>query len=316
MTRTIRTAVTGIFFMLLALFLVSCGNASAGNGSQGACTTTTDAAFNACGYEVDDDYWIALGNCANLANAAARSGCEKEAREERKSGKEDCRDQRDAREEICEAINEDPYDPVIDPGDFLDKNGIIANPNPWFPLIPGTTWVYEGGDETITVTVTNDTKEILGVTCIVVRDVVEEDGDVIEDTVDWYAQDIDGNVWYFGEISQEFEDGELISLDGSWKAGVDGAKAGIIMKANPQKGDVYRQEFALGEAEDMGEVLDVNGSASVPAASCSGTCVITRDWTPLEPDGEENKYYAPGIGAILEVNPDTGERVELVEFIP
>jgi hypothetical protein len=145
---------------------------------------------------------------------------------------------------------------------------------------------------------------------------VDEDGEVIEDTFDWYAQDKDGNVWYFGEIALNFEDGQLVDIEGSWTAGVDGAKAGIIMKARPAVGDVYRQEFFLGDAEDMGEVLSVKASASVPApgASCDGDCLLTRDWTPLEPDAEEEKSYAPGIGPILEVNPETKERVELVEF--
>ena len=187
-------------------------------------------------------------------------------------------------------------------------------PNRWFPLVPGTTWTYEGGDETITVTVTEDTKEILGVTCAVVRDVVEEDGEVIEDTNDWYAQDKAGNVWYFGEIARNFEDGELHDLDGSWTAGEESAKIGILVPANPTVGEVYRQEFALAEAEDMGEVLSLDGTESVPAAECSGDCLVTRDYTPIEPDAEENKYYAPGIGLILEVDTETGERVELVEM--
>jgi hypothetical protein len=146
--------------------------------------------------------------------------------------------------------------------------------------------------------------------------VAEEDGEVMEDTDDWFAQDTDGNVWYFGEISKEYEDGELVGIEGSWKAGEDGAKPGILMKAVPQVGEVYRQEFLLGEAEDMGEVLSLTGSAVVPAASCSEDCAVIKDFTPLEPDADEDKYYAPGIGLILEVdNEDGGERVELVELI-
>jgi len=164
----------------------------------------------------------------------------------------------------------------------------------------------------LTDTVTDEVKEILGVTCAVVHNLVKENGEVIEDTEDWYAQDIFGNVWYFGEIAQDFEDGELVSIDGSWKAGVDGAKAGIIMKAAPAVGDVYRQEFSLGNAEDLAEVLSLTGSEVVPAATCNGDCLVTRDFTPLQPDVSEHKYYKPGFGLILEVNPDTGDRVELV----
>lgn len=283
-----------------------------------SCTNTSRAAFNACRHEVWDDYWIAIGNCNNLSDRDARGECKAEAKAERKEAREECTDQYDARLEVCDLLGEAPYDPQIVPADFVDPSeiGETVTPNPYLPLAPGTTWIYEGGDEIITVTVTEDTVEILGVTCVVVRDVVEEDGEVIEDTKDWYAQDADGNVWYFGEIAQEFEDGELVSLEGSWKAGLDGAKPGILMKAVPQVEDAYRQEFALGEAEDLAEVLSVSGSATVPAASCDGDCVVTKDYTPIEPDAVESKTYAPGVGLILEVDPETGESVELVAFEP
>lgn len=151
-------------------------------------------------------------------------------------------------------------------------------------------------------------------TCVVIRDVVEDDGEVIEDTKDWYAQDIHGNVWYFGEAVQDFENGELVSIDGSFTAGVNNAKAGIIMKAAPAVGDVYRQEFSLGNAEDAARVLSLTGSAAVPAARCRRDCLVTRDFTPLEPGVFERKFYAPGVGSILEVNPKTGKRLELVEI--
>jgi hypothetical protein len=227
---------------------------------------------------------------------------------------------------VCEDIGEASYDPEIDPDDFVDPTTITnANANPYFPLVPGYQWIYTGetdeGIETITVKVTEDIKEIEYppdsgniFQCAVVRDVVTLDEEVIEDTDDWYAQDDDGNVWYFGEISLEFEDGELVSIDGSWKAGVDYAKPGIIMRANPGIGQVYRQEFALGEAEDMGKVISLTASATVPAASCSGDCLKTEDYTPIEPDVLEYKFYKRDIGPVLEVNPETGERVELIDF--
>jgi hypothetical protein len=225
-----------------------------------------------------------------------------------------CGEQFEARREVCGLLGEAPYDPRINPGNFVDPTQIggTVSPNPYFPLVAGTTRMYSGGGQTITVSVTGLTKVIVGVACVVVRDIVEENGQVIEDTEDWFAQDVDGNVWYFGEIAQEFTNGELVSLQGSWKAGVDGAKPGIIMKASPQVGDAYRQEFALGRAEDLAQVLSLTGSATVPAASCNGNCVATRDFTPLDPGVVENKYYAPGIGLILEVNLETGTRVELV----
>src|SRR5262245_57280172 len=187
-------------------------------------------------------------------------------------------------------------------------------PIPLYPLEPGTTGTYVGGGETDTVTVTNETRLIAGVTCIVVHDTVSAGGAVTEDTEDFFAQDVDGNVWYFGELSQEFENGELTSLEGSWRAGVDGASPGIIMRAMPAVGDTYRQEFAFGNAEDAAEVQSTTGSATVPATSCAGTCLVTREFTPLEPDADEQKYYAPGIGMILEVETATGVRNELVSF--
>ena len=285
-------------------------------GEKGFCSATAKAALNACKFGVLDDYWIAIGNCKNLSNAKERWQCKKDAQEESIEAHEECNDQYEARLEICEVIGEQPYDPQIDPSEFVDPseigNGVAANP--YFPLEQGRTWTYEGGDETVVVTVTNDTKEILGVTCAVVTDIVSENGDVIEDTKDWFAQDIYGNVWYFGEIAQEFEDGELVGVEGSWEAGKDGAKPGIIMKASPVIGDVYRQEFALGTAEDMGEVVSLSGSETVPAASCVGDCLITKDFTPLEPDVEENKYYKPGVGLILEIDQEEGERLELVSY--
>ena len=116
---------------------------------------------------------------------------------------------------------------------------------------------------------------------------------------------------FLPELSRGFENGQLVSLEGSWEAGVEGARPGIIMKAAPMVGDLYRQEFSLANAEDVAEVTSTTGTESVPAASCSGTCVVTRDFSPLEPDAEEQKFYAPGVGVILEIEEDGG-RVELV----
>lgn len=282
----------------------------------GFCTKTAHAAFKACRHEVKDDFWIAIGNCNNVADPGEREECKLDAKAELAENRELCGEQHEARLDICDALGEAPYDPKIDPAMFVDPADIGKSvvPNRYFPLVRGNEWVYEGGDETILVTVTKETKEILGVKCAVVHDVVEEDGERTEDTMDWIAQDIYGNLWYFGEISLELEDGELVSIEGSWKAGVDGAKPGIIMKASPMVGDVYRQEFFLGDAEDMGEVLSLTGSAETDAAECDGDCLITKDFTPIEPDAIEHKYYALDIGLILEVDPETGGRVELVEF--
>ena len=285
-------------------------------GEYPSCTMTAVAARAACFHERQDDYFIALGKCDNLLSMADRRPCRQRAEADRREAAAECRLQFQSRTGICAELGQAAYDPVIDPANFMTPAGTAADPNPYFPLVPGTVYTYEGGTETVTVTVTGEVKVILGVACIAVHDVVADAGEVIEDTWDWYAQDLDGNVWYFGEISQEFVDGELVSIDGSWKAGVDGAKPGIIMQAAPEVGDFYRQEFLLGDAEDVAQVVSVTGTAVVPAATCSGDCVVTSDFTPLEPDVAERKFYAPGVGLILEVDVETGDRVELVSVTP
>ena len=126
-----------------------------------------------------------------------------------------------------------------------------------------------------------------------------EDGELIEDTLDWYAQDVAGNVWYLGEDTAEYENGVIVSTAGSWEAGVDGAQPGIIMLADPQVGDVYRQEFYAGEAEDLAEITALTGSVSVEGGSWSGDEVlVTEEWTPLEPEVRERKTYALGVGVV------------------
>lgn len=204
------------------------------------------------------------------------------------------------------------YKPHIDPDNF-----VTTIDNAYFPLKPGTSFVYEGntgdGLERIEVSVTSDTKKILGVDCTVVRDTVTVGGELAEDTYDWYAQDKEGNVWYFGEDSKEYEGGKVVSTRGSWEAGLNGAQPGIIMKARPVVGEKYRQEYDKGNAEDMAEVVSLSESVTVRTGSYDN-CLKTREWTPLEPGVEEYKYYAPGVGQILETPvDDESQRVELIE---
>ena len=278
------------------------------------CAKTAFAMFRACRFEIQDDYWVAHSKCLNLSDDQARAACLAEADATLQEAEGDCRDQLDARNAVCALLGQAAYDPVIDPASFRTPEDAMGDPHPYFPLVMGTTWRYVDGDQTIDVSVTDQTKEILGVTCFDVRDVVRENGEVIEDTHDWFAMDLAGNVWYFGEHSETWEDGELVSLEGSWKAGVDGAKPGIIMRASPAVDDAYRQEFLLGDAEDLGQVLSITGTASVPAASCDGDCVVIRDFTPIEPGNEGHKYFATGVGLILGIDPESGDREELVEF--
>jgi hypothetical protein len=204
------------------------------------------------------------------------------------------------------------YAPHINPADFTTKID-----NKYFPLKPGTTLVYRGKAKDATegdiVNVTSDTRNIMGVDCVVVDDRVTEDGELTEQTYDWYAQDQKGNVWYFGENSKEYNNGHVVSTEGSWEAGRDGAKPGVIMPADPKIGQAYRQEYYEGEAEDLARVLKLNGSAEVPYGSFENV-LVTDEWTPLEPKIGEHKYYAPGVGNVLEVAvKGPQERLELVE---
>jgi hypothetical protein len=212
--------------------------------------------------------------------------------------------------------SEESYSVNLDPADF-----VAVVDNPYLPWIPGSSWVYEGeseeGTERIEVQVLSETREVIGITATVVRDTVALNGELIEDTHDWYAQDQEGNVWYLGEDVSNYENGEMVDKAGSWEAGVDGAQPGIVMFADPAAhiGETYRQEYYKSEAEDMADLLSVSESVTVSSVFFEKV-VQTKDYTPLEPDLLEHKYYAPGIGMIKEVNVNTGEEVLLIEFTP
>jgi hypothetical protein len=286
------------------------------DSGMGACSVTSKAARLACNSEKLDEYWIAIGNCANLDEVAEVMECKREARGEWGDGRDDCMEQFEAREGVCDALGQAPYVPDFSPDRFPDP---LTIDNEYLPLMPGTVRTYrnEEAGETVVVTVTDESLEISGISCRVVSDVVtDDDGRLIEETDDFYAQDDEGNVWYCGEIARNFEDGLLVDLEGSWRAGVDDAKAGIVMNAHPMVGDVYRQEFLLGDAEDIARVISITGSATVPGASCAGDCLVTEELTPIEPDALENKYYARGIGNIRTVDMVTGEEEVLVPDTP
>jgi hypothetical protein len=191
-----------------------------------------------------------------------------------------------------------PYVPNIDPTSFVTKID-----NPLFPLAPGTAFHYRGVSGTVAqtdeVVVTHRTKKILGIICTVVRDTVSEHGRPIERTSDYYAQDKQGNVWYLGEDSFELEHGRFVKADDSWLSGVDGAKPGIVMPADPKRGDRYRQEYypAAG-ALDQARVLGYRGPVTVPYGTFK-RALVTSEINPPEPQREE-KYYAAGVGEILE----------------
>jgi hypothetical protein len=204
-------------------------------------------------------------------------------------------------------------DPVnLDPADFTTE---ITNP--YWPMAPGDRWVYretdgQGAVQKVVVAVTEDTETIMGIEARVVHDVVSEDSEVVEDTFDWYAQDANGNVWYLGEDTAEYENGKLKTREGSWEGGVDGALPGIIVPAEPEPGQSYREEYYKGHAEDGAEVLAVDALMRVPVGVFEGL-LQTRNFSPLEPAYIEEKFYARDVGpvATVAVSGGTG-REELV----
>ena len=203
----------------------------------------------------------------------------------------------------------------LDPADFA-----ATIDNPYWPMAPGSRWVYgetgaEGAEQRVEVTVTDRRKTILGIEATVVHDVVSEGGEVIEDTFDWYAQDRWGTVWYLGENTKEYDKGK-VSTEGSWEAGLDGAQAGVILPGRPEAGQTYRQEYYAGEAEDGGEILRLGQQVEVPFGSFTGV-LVTKDFTPLEPDVVEHKFYAQGVGPVLADQVSGGSsREELIVFEP
>jgi hypothetical protein len=189
----------------------------------------------------------------------------------------------------------------IDQANFVDRVD-----NPWFPLIPGTTFHYRGvadGEPTTDVfEVTDETRVVDGVTTTVIRDTVRVRGVIEEQTEDWYAQDTAGNVWYFGEATAELDrQGRVTSTAGSWEAGVDGARPGIYMPADPQIGQAFAQEQFPGEAEDWFVVMFTGMRVRTPAATYPDA-MVTGEWTPLEPGIVGEKWYAKGVGQVMENN--------------
>jgi hypothetical protein len=203
----------------------------------------------------------------------------------------------------------------LDPAQFTTQID-----NPYWPMKPGSRWVYRETDasgeaQRVQVTVTDQTRTIIGIQARVVHDkVTTADGALVEDTLDWYAQDAKGNIWYLGEDTKEYENGKVVSTEGSWEAGVDGAQPGILMPTDPKRAMEYRQEYYKGQAEDAAQVLSLDMRAKVPAGFFKRV-LVTKDYTPLEPKLLEHKFYAPGVGPVLAITVKGGSsRSELLRF--
>jgi len=203
---------------------------------------------------------------------------------------------------------------TLDPANFV---GTIDNA--YWPMTPGSRWIYQETDrrghvKRVRVQVTDRTKSIVGVTATVVHDTLSNNGSVLEDTWDWYAQDVCGNIWYLGEDTKEFKSGQVVSTEGSWETGVDGAQAGVALPATPAVGQTYRQEYYAGQAEDSGSILSVTEQDRVPYGHFSNV-VLTHDSTTLEPRVLEYKFYAQGVGPVEEIGISGGaDRTELLKF--
>jgi len=284
------------------------------------CGMTSRAAFQSCKLGAASDTKLALGKCANITDATKRKACNQQATADGKDALQSCRDQNTLRQGVCGRLGPSAYAPVITPTNFT-----TTIDNQFFPLPPGTTYVFEGmtedGFEHDEFAVTHTTKSILGVLCVEVHDTRTVDNKVLEDTRDWFAQDLAGNVWYFGENTAIVDGGKAlgdgglpVDLSGTWTAGLDGAVPGIVMKAHPMIGDFYRQEFFLGEAEDLAEVKSLTESVTVPIRPQPfDNCLKTEESSPLAPGDVESKLYAQGFGLLRTVEAN-GDHVDLVEI--
>jgi hypothetical protein len=277
------------------------------------CQQTAPFALSSCNASADSDHQVALGKCENVSNAAARTACEQQALADSTAASQNCQAELSVRQTACKRLGPTRYDPVIDPANFTAKID-----NPFFPLRPGTVFIYEGTNagakERDEFAVTHTTVTILGVTTVQVHDQVFTNGVLTEDTLDMFAQDKQGNVWYFGENTEELVNGRPSTLSGTFTSGVNGDKPGIIMEAHPHIGDFYRQEFALETAEDYAAVTSLTDTIVVPAGTFTN-CLGTPETTPLEPALMEEKWYAPGVGQILTKDLTTGDESKLIAII-
>jgi hypothetical protein len=274
------------------------------------CLETASNSLESCKSEVESERLLAIAKCLNTADPTT---CNDEAQTAADNGLILCLEQDAAQKLLCERLGPAPYGPQIDPVNF----GTTIN-NPYFPLIPNTKYIYEGQTEEglvqAEVSVSTNTKEIMGVTCVEVREVASLDREVVADNLLWFAQDTEGNVWYFGESSKQIESGNVVVVEGSFTAGEDGAKPGIIMKAQPKVGDVYRQEFDLSNAEDVGAVLAIDESIEGPTGQYTNVLKISEA-SPLEPTSVKNIFYASGVGIIQVTDFIGGTKIDLIEIV-
>ncbi len=297
------------------------------------CAATAETQFAACQHQTMDAFLIARTKCINVTDKDERAKCFSEANRARVEANQLCRAQRRARLHLCDALGQARYNPSFDPADFESDYTNLATTNPYFPLTIGHRWDYAGGDETNTIEAINETKLIEGVTCIVLKDFRYNNGELVEETDDWYGQRKNGSVDFCGEMVQNYETfhgdnpvrPELLDTHGQWKTGRDRDPSGTYILGSPNVGDVHRQEFSPGNAEDAVAYLSTNYGYGADKAldrfvprplvdlfCANHDCWVTAETTPIEPGSSHHKFYAPGVGFILEVNPTTGNVLQLV----
>ena len=326
---------------LLALLVAVVASAAIADG--GDSDADSDAGLNACSRHARlmrracfadrrDGFLVHLADCAYVGSAEDEEDCRAEAAEEADEMTEECWEVYAARLDVCDLIGEERFDLELDPADFVDPDDIGdgVDPNPYWPLTAGHTHVIVGDGEVTVVTATDEVRDVGGLPCRVIRDLVfeesEEGGETeyegVEVTQDWYAQHVDGDVVYCGENTYEVEDGLIDNTDGSFANGTDRARAGFLVRAFPVVGEGDRQEMASDEAEDIVRYLSLAATPSageggdVAAFPCSGSCLKTFEINPRDPGQAEHKYYLPGTGFVLAAKLDedgepTGEREEV-----
>jgi hypothetical protein len=292
----IRSALLAVSVATLAKPVVASANAD-------ACDDATAAAAQACSLQTKADLALRLGVCVQSRTAAQREACAAEAKQQAQDDTSQCQAQKQERTLVCQGVGQAPYSPSITRARFPNPTTIT---NPYLPMAPGTNYTYSVPGGKNVVSITRETRVIDGIETVVVRDVVTVAGKPEENTLDFFAQDKDGNVWYFGEQAQQFTDGRVTGVEGSWLGGVNGAQPGIVMLAHPTVGITYRQEFSLGEAEDSASVYALNQTVTTPLDTYKKV-VKTSEFSGLEPGPGEYKFYAPGVGPVKIVDLATGE---------
>ncbi len=283
-----------------------------GNGGMGgtnACIPSGLAAMTSCKLDAQSSYALDLANCKNLTKTD-QPMCKQEASTAQKNSMRACNSQMAARMSQCGWMGNYGYAPVMNSADFVQDVT-----NPFMPLVPGTTFMYNGatsgGLKQMEFNVTGNTSVILGVTTTEVDVKTSVAGNMTENDTEWFAQDTTGNVWLFGKNANQMSDGLVVGVAGSWTAGVGGAMPGIVMEATPTLGNAYRQDFSIGMAEDMATVMSITESVSVPYGSWAN-CLKTSETTPLAPSAQRYMYYCSGVGNVQMENAASGDTLQLI----